>query len=189
MKKQWIITIFIVYSVAAEVLLGSCSSAVKQESPTPSVLFEVEYLNYAWSYQQSGLYVDIAGNVYGYLRRKDQYWDGNDKTLFSYEELLNKFSVGKTLMKTIDAATLQQKIALGRQDIGQLTEPKYRCADAGTVSFWVYRVDTESGKYARTLLTRAGDVMQKNQTESGTALVNWLRSLDSAAYTQLPCFD
>lgn len=176
--------------MCAIILTGiACTSTTPADTTSlPAVIFEVEHINYAWGYTHYGIYIDNAGNVYHYDRKR-QPWKYNAQTVFSELELLDKFSIEKTVLQTLSINDIQQRYTTARRsDVAMLNKPEYRCADAGVTSFWVYEWNTETKRYSRTLLTSAGDVTRKNQNRDGQELVQWLRSLDST-FTTLPCFE
>jgi hypothetical protein len=156
--------------------------AATQALRNQKIVFEAEYVNYAWGYQHKGIVVDNQGNVYEY-DRKGTRWMHDEKEPLREQDLLNKYINTKPL-RTLDAATLRDKFALALAIKNDVSDMKSRCADAGTWTLWAYQ--QTNGVYAATLLFRAGDIAQENRSASARELTAWVRALDERLKT-MPC--
>ena len=136
-------------------------------------LFEISTVNYAWGREIRGLYVDSQGGVYEY-NRSDADWQPADKDAYSEAELSDKFHK-KQPKQTVEAATLarMQKL-IEPASAGKLTPPAGRCFDAGVTRYLAYSYDQRSQRYKPVLLYQAGDIAQKNLSESARTLYEWL---------------
>jgi hypothetical protein len=138
-------------------------------------LFEISTVNYAWGRVIRGLYVDSHGGVHEYNHSYAD-WLPSGMNAYSQAELSDKFDK-KQQKTTIDAATLARMYKLIEPaSMGELTLPTHRCFDAGVTSYVAYSYDQKSQRYKSVLLYQAGDIAQKNLSESAKTLYEWLFS-------------
>ncbi|MFQ5568689.1 MAG: hypothetical protein ACE5G0_03380 [Rhodothermales bacterium] len=164
----------------AALLLSGCDASSPGSDPpiVQTILFEVEYVNFAWVPTWQGLYIDRQGSVYRYDLSDEDTMPVPRET-YTEEELLEKYSHHKERIGQVDAEVLATHYALIRAaGEGALSEPVYRCADAGVVAFRAFRYDATTEHYTPVLLQQEGDVAQANRSASAQALVSWLRTVD-----------
>ena len=160
-------------------LLLSCEIISGDDGPGPQqYLFEVEHANAAWARIRIGLYVDNQGRIYHY-NLSGIPWKTKSRDHFTEAELWEKYNHKKEQIGTVDRAVLEQMTALIRPaSEGALSEPVFRCYDAGVTHFRAYLYDPRGGHYTPVLLQEEGDAAQKNLSASAQTLLTWLKSLD-----------
>lgn len=169
-------------TLTAAVLVASgsaCSSAVGGEPLEPgSVLFEVEYVNFAWAPTWVGFYVDRDGNVFRY-RLDDPGPSGSADEVFSEAELREKYDQNPELLKTLDASEVAARYQRADEAIaGPYTEPRNACADAGVIRYSAMVYVPSAGTYRRVLLRQTGDVARANLSAAARELFAWLKQVD-----------
>lgn len=141
-------------------------------------LFESSYTNHAWGYQHDGIYIDNQGNVYRYAYQKgDKPWLPQSNS-FTEQELEEKYSHGRKLVKTIDSKELLEKYRL----IGQASKERYSKrlgggADQGAIVSSCYVYDEATGSYKAIELGVEGDWTYENLSPVARELAEWLESL------------
>lgn len=158
--------------------LPACNETTGPEGSTGRVLLEIEYINYAWTPQFFGFFVDAFGDVYSYDREGAPWPHGEDRVI-TEEELDEKFSLKRTLVTTVDTAQIRQLgQRIGQINEGQLSAPKMMCADAGALTYRVYRYNAGSRTYEPVLLRVEGDYAQQNTSQAAQQLIDYVRSLN-----------
>lgn len=148
------------------------------------ILFEVEYVNFAWGLQWRGLYVDHEGSVWRYDHGHET-WQTTRRDAYTLEDLLDKYSHERELITSVSSQELAKaRRLIGPAGGGRLTEPVGRCYDFGTVTFRAFRYDIEDELYHPILLYQAGDIARKNASTSAIQLTAWLMTIDSTAVVQ-----
>lgn len=151
-----------------------------QNAPVGEFVFDCYNENHAWGHQLSGFYIDRYGNVYRYshngtawqpksgMQGKQLYYEG--------AELQGKFT-NKTLMTSIDTATMQGKIALIESAAsGTVSYLKARVADAGRNACLAYRFNAGNNRYQAVELGSYGVTQIKtvNNSSAAQTLLQWL---------------
>jgi hypothetical protein len=142
---------------------------------TSKIVFESEYINFAWSYMHSGWLMDSAGNIYTYNRPVN--WNFPDST-GTITEIEVEANLSKTQLSPtkIDKQVLKEKINLiAKASRGEVTPRQHAMYDAGTGAFYVYVY--RNGQYTRILIHLQGDWESTNKSPEAQALYNWLSSL------------
>jgi hypothetical protein len=158
--------------------LTACNEATGPEYDGNRVLLEIEYINFAWVPTYFGFYVDATGDVYSYNREGTPWQHDEDRTI-TEEDLMEKFSLKRTLVTTRDTAevvTVSNRIS--QVPSNQLSTPKMACADAGKLTYRAYRYNAGNRTYQPILLRVEGDIAQENTSQSARDLVQYVRALD-----------
>ena len=141
--------------------LAACNETTGPDDARAPVLIEIEYVNYAWTPQFFGFFVDASGDVSSY-NREGAPWDHRDASAITEERLAEKFSLKRTLVTTRDTAELRTVATKVNQvNPGQLTEQKLVCADAGTLTYRAYKYNAGSRTYTPVLLRVEGDLAKR----------------------------
>ena len=149
------------------------------------VLFQIEFVNYAWGYNHSGIIIDSAGNV----RRFSfpEIWHSADSTGYITEHDMNEnlAQAGNPLI-TVGRDTLMHYFRkLDEAAGGKLSDPYNRMADAGETVFSGYFYFPAERKYKTILIKRWGDWCVDNYSKEADEIYNWLTSVYSQALEQL----
>jgi hypothetical protein len=141
------------------------------------IIFQCEYINYAWGYQHVGWIIDSSGSVYCY--NNPEVWYYTDSL-----GLINSTEMDSNLLRTdsicykIDKVELTSKIALIKKaSKGNISEQVNEMFDAGATTFYTYIYDEETKSYKQILLKQTGDWRIDNTSTEAVELYEWLSKL------------
>jgi hypothetical protein len=157
---------------------ASCTESLALPDPG-SVLFEVEYVNFAWGRSWNGFVVDAEGRVSSYDLGDTNLWPP-EGDVFTATELEAKYAHQRQLVTTVAASEAASRYARVADALaGSITPPKGACFDAGTVRYSALLFDASTGTYRRLLLHQRGDVGQTNTSPAARELYHWLEQVTS----------
>jgi hypothetical protein len=157
--------------------LAACNDTTGPDEETGPILLEIEYINYAWTPQFFGFYVDASGDVYSYNREATPWSHGEDRTI-TEEQLNDKFSLKRVLVTTRDStevAVIANRIA--EVNTNQVSQPSNQCADAGALTYRAYRYNPGNRTYQPVVLRVEGDFAHQNTSPAAQDLIAYIRSL------------
>lgn len=164
------------FSVLLLLPMAGCDGVVSPADPG-TTLFEVEYVNFAWVPTWQGFVIDSTGATHSY-DLKGKAWNPSNADYPKRTELLAKYATNSRPAGNVDPATFQaMRDRAGRAAAGPLSQPRNRCADAGTIAYSAWLYDPEQDAFRRVLLWQEGDVARLNESSDGRAVAEWLRSL------------
>lgn len=165
--------IFLCSFMLAALFLG-CSDDQITVSDEQEILFEVNYVNYAWGYQNRGFFIDKTGRIRTYEKPKDwKFASLGSLTAAEMDENLSKTTVFADY--TVPQAELAQYVNLMKKvSDSDLTDPVNSRVDGGSTSQYVYRFDTGTKTYSTVLLQSTGDVDQFNRDPDARKISDWL---------------
>lgn len=168
MKKS-VISLLVITSLA----FSCCKEDIPADLSQP-VLFEYEYINYAWGYRHFGWMIDSEGKVRGYSL--PEKWNGTDESM-----LISKVDLMENLAQTDESYTSVDNSDLlkhfnDRFDIqgARMDTSDVYMADAGIGALFVYVWDTSLNKYKKVLLASKGDLSVSNTSSKAKSAVSWL---------------
>jgi hypothetical protein len=131
------------------ILLAGCN---KEDDILPDanqpLLFQCEYINYAWGYQHNGWIIDSSGNVRSY-RLPKQWYFVDSLGLISSQEMNDDIQLTDSIIFKIDRDSLLKYFSiLEDASIGKLSEPRQEMFDAGITQFsgCIYQNDSKKFK-------------------------------------------
>ena len=169
--------------VSVIVLFTSCKKnydlSEKQE-----ILFQFEYLNYAWGYQHNGFIIDNKGNILTY--NNPESWNFTDKDLTLSEEQVNQnISMCTHSGKKISESELRKYSGYIRNIASsQVTALKNAAADAGSAEFVCYQFSESTGTYKRYLIKMEGDFTCENLNFYSKKVVNWMKDINTSVASE-----
>jgi hypothetical protein len=161
------------------ILLAGCN---KDDDTIPAVgqviLFQKEYINYAWGYQQNGWVIDSSGNVRSY--QLPEIWHFADSLgMISSQDMNDNIQQAGSILFKIDKDTLLHYFAkLEDAANGKLSEPRQEMFDAGITQFSGYLYQPNSKKYKQVIIRQIGDVYIENKSSEANDIYNWMVGLD-----------
>lgn len=171
------IMLFILLSVQLE---GCKKTNVISERQ--SILFEFEYVNYAWNYQHYGFIIDNEGNVLTYYNPES--WNFPDRELrISQTQVAENLSMCTHSGIRISKSELQKysghiiNIASSR-----VTALKNAADDAGSAEYICYQYSEASGMYKGTIIKMEGDFTCENLNFYSKKVADWMKNI----YSSLP---
>jgi hypothetical protein len=143
------------------------------------ILFQFEYVNYAWGYQHNGFIIDNEGNVLTY--NNPEYWNfpDNDLNLSENQVTENMRKCFQTEIK-IPKEELQ-KYTNYIKNIGssKVTAVKNVGADAGSTEFICYQFSENTGMYKGYLIKMEGDFTCENLNFYSKKVAAWMRGIST----------
>jgi hypothetical protein len=141
------------------------------------ILFQVEYINYAWGYLHTGFIIDSEGNVLTYKNPED--WNFPDKD-YSINQNLIKDNISKCTSSGIKIKKAElQKYANYIKNISssKVTAIKNVAADAGSLQYICYQFFEKQGTYKSCLIKMEGDFTCENLNFFSKKVSSWLKSI------------
>lgn len=166
-------------SIALPLALSLAGASCTEPLASPehgAVLFEVEYVNFAWGRSWHGFVVESDGKVYAYdLSDTSQWPPAEEEDHVPAPELEAKYAHQRRLVTAVSATEAASRYArVGDALAGTLTPPQGFCADAGTVRYSALLYDASTQTYRRLLLHQAGDIARTNTSPAARELYRWL---------------
>ena len=141
------------------------------------VIFQTEYINHAWGFQHSGVFIDTLGNARSYSLPNS--WNLPDE-----DSYISKSDLQENYSKAVDIQCFVEEDEiiyyfnkLYQAQFGSLTDPKHVAADAGSTSYFGYLYNSKKDMYKQVLLRQNGDVLIENKSSGAKQIYDWLRNL------------
>jgi hypothetical protein len=149
-------------------------------SDKQAVLFQFEYVNYAWGYQHNGFVIDNEGNVLTYINPED--WNFPDKDF-----CLSENQVAENIISCIQSGKKISKEELQKYTnyikniaSSKVTALKNEGADAGSSEFICYQFSESNGTYKGYLIKLEGDFTCENLNFYSKKVVAWMRDIGNS---------
>ena len=140
----------------------------------PTTIFEVQYINYAWGYQHSGLIIDASGNVREFNLPSE--WNYPDTAGF-----ISKAAMEENMAQLGEKTCTVSKVELGKYSdrlihaqAGKLTTPKHQMCDFGSLSYSGYIYEPGNHRYRYVLIRQTGDFYVENLSRDASEIYDWL---------------
>ena len=157
--------------------LAGCNDPSGPDSSHGEILLEIEYVNYAWTPQFFGFFVDAQGDIYSYNRGGTPWVPTSDRAI-TPEQLAEKFSLQRTLVGTRDSSeVVTVATRINQVNNNQLTPATNTCADAGALTYRAYRYNADNRTYIPVLLRVEGDIARVNTSPAAQDLIAYIRAL------------
>ena len=144
-----------------------------------AILFQFDYVNYAWGYQHNGYFIDNGGNVMTYSNPEDWNFPDNDLNI-SESQVAENLAKCKQSGKKIPKEELQ-KYSNYIENIAssKVTALKIVSADAGSSEFICYQFSESSGIYKGYLIKMEGDFNCENLNFYSKKVAAWMRDINN----------
>ena len=169
--------IYIIFVLLIAYTISGCKKNVAIDEKQ-AILFQVDYVNYAWGYKHNGFLVDNQGNILTY--KNPQVWNFPDKD-FNLSESQVRDNIGNCLNtgKKIPNEELK-KYANHIKNISssKVTALKNVSADAGSIEYICYQFSEKTGIYKGTLIKMEGDFTCENLNFFTKKVTTWLKNIN-----------
>lgn len=141
------------------------------------ILFQYEYVNFAWGISHSGWFLGSDGKVRAY--NLPENWKSIDNLGYiASDSLLWNYNQCDSVLLELDLGALAQKNALIEQVMtGELSEIESMGADMGSRSYYAYYWDRRKENYKQLLLSATGDFNQSNTSIAAIKLSEYLKGI------------
>lgn len=170
------------YKIAAISLLVLFTAGCKKNiviSNKQEILFQFEYINYAWGYHHYGFIIDNNGKVLTY--NNPENWNFPDKDLSITATLVDE-NLNKCRHSVINISKEElQKYTNCIKNItsSKVTALKNVAADAGSIEFICYQYSENTSTYKGTLIKMEGDFTCENLNFYSKKVVAWMKGINS----------
>jgi hypothetical protein len=179
---------YLVVSLLSAIAVTSCTRPAHRRGEEiridQLVLFQHEYVNYAWGYQNRGWFIDRDGFMKSYrVMQGDNCHrvetSGPDSGYISKEALdSNYYRAHKVIYRVSRNELLERyRLILGAAG-GEYTDRVQTAFDAGGVGFYAYQWDSGKGMFRQVPLSLSGDFSMQNTSSEAIKLDNWLKTLN-----------
>jgi hypothetical protein len=144
------------------------------------IMFQLEYVNYAWGYHHNGFIIDNDGNIMTY--RNPEGWNFPDND-FSLSESQVAKNIGSCIQsgKKIPKEELEKYTNyINNITLSKITAIKNVAADAGSLKFICYRFSESTGTYKGYLIKMEGDFTCENLNFYSKKVVAWMRDINNS---------
>ncbi len=178
-----LILLSVFFNCSSKAMINTSNQNTSPALNTQKVYCERSYTNFAWGYQNNGIYVDAEGNLYSYsYQRSDKPWSPKQGEAPTAEELEDKYSHGKKLIRKIEPQEWQAKLKLlASASQGKLSKRKQSGADMGSNVCRCYMFDEAKSRFKEVELRVQGDWSYENLAPSAKDLADWLEALRVSA--------
>jgi hypothetical protein len=147
---------------------------MKYPDPNQVILFQVEYVNYAWGYQHNGFLIDSSGIVWAF--KKPSNWRYMDSTGYISESAMqDNIKHLDTLHYMINKSEMLENFGkIPEISKGVLSKPYNAMFDAGVTDYIGFLYEPENHRYKKVLIKRSGDWTIDNNSHESEAVFNWL---------------
>ena len=143
------------------------------------VLFQYEYLNYAWGYQHNGFIIDNEGNVLTYCNPEHWNFPDNDFILDEKQVAENIDCCTPANIK-IPVEELQKYTSyINNIASSKVTALKNVAADAGSSEFICYTFPENTETYKGHLIKMEGDFTCENLNFYSKKITLWMKDIKS----------
>jgi hypothetical protein len=169
----------IIFSLFTILLITGCKKNIVI-SKKQMILFQVEYINYAWGYLHIGFIIDSEGNVLTYKNPLDWNFPDND-FIITQNQVKDNISKCTNSGEKISKVELQ-KYANYIKNISssKVTALKNVAADAGSLQYTCYQFFENSGTYKSYLIKMEGDFTCENLNFFSKKVSIWLKSINDS---------
>ena len=145
-----------------------------------AILFQFDYVNYAWGYQHHGFIIDNKGNILTYNNPEE--WNFPDNNL-----VLNEIQVAENISKCIQTGKKISKEELQKytnyiENIAssKVTALKNVAADAGSLEYVCYQFSESTGTYKGYLIKMEGDFTCEDLNFYSKKVAAWMRYINNS---------
>lgn len=162
-------------------LLILYSSGCKKNSlisEKQTIIFQYDYINYAWGYQHNGFIIDNEGKILTY--NSPENWNFRDKDMILTEQQVSE-NISKCQLsgKKIPPEELQKFTAYIKNiSSSEVTASKNVAADAGTAEYLCYQYSGTTNTYKGYLIRTEGDFTRENLNFYSKKLVIWMKDIN-----------
>ena len=175
--KTFLHTIFFasIYIIAT----AGCSKNLTQVE-NQAILFEYEYVNFAWGYHHSGYIIDGEGNILTYKNPEGWNFPGTDSSLTEVQVSANLAKCTQTGRKIPHEELIKYSKLIKNLSLSEVSAPKNVGADAGSIDFLCYQFSAKTGKFKRCIIKKEGDFTCENLNFFAKRVATWMQGLNDS---------
>jgi hypothetical protein len=143
------------------------------------ILFQFEYINYAWGYHHNGFIIDNDGNILTYNNPEE--WNFADKDMSLTESQVSE-NIRKCISTgdKISADDLKKYTGYIKNIAStKLSALKNAGADAGSLEYICYQYSESTGMYKGYLIKMEGDFTCENLNFYSKKVATWMKDINN----------
>jgi hypothetical protein len=144
------------------------------------ILFQFEYINYAWGFQHTGFFVDNEGNILTYNNPENWNFTDNDFKISDSQVAENISKCVQTGKKIPKDELHKYSNFINNIASSKVTALKNVAADAGSLKYICYQFSESTGTYKGSLIKMEGDFTCENLNFYSKKVVIWMRDINNA---------
>jgi hypothetical protein len=145
-----------------------------------TIIFQYDYINYAWGYQHNGFIIDNEGNILTYNNPED--WNFPDKDMMLTEDqVIGNITKCQLSGEKISLKELQRFTGyITNIASSKVTASKNVAADAGTAAYLCYQYSETTNTYKGYTIKTEGDFTRENLNFYSKKVVIWMKDINSS---------
>lgn len=167
------------------ILLFMLTTACKKNnliSDKQTILFQFEYINYAWGYQHTGFFIDKEGNVLTYNNPQEWNFPDNDQALSDKQIAENVARCSLSSIKISKEEVQKYSNYIKNISLSKVTALKNVAADAGSSEFICFQLSEKTGQYRGSLIKMEGNFTCENLNFYSKKVVAWMKGIRKSIY-------
>lgn len=158
-----------------------------RKNPVPlsdrQLLFQMDYVNYAWGYQHYGYIIDGEGNILTY--DNPEKWNFPDVNYMLPEsQVADNLSKCRRSGEKVPLDELTRFAGyIDNISSSKISAPKNTGADAGSTQYICYRYSGTANSYKGSLLKMEGDFTCENLNFYSKKVVSWMKNLGASIHS------
>jgi hypothetical protein len=148
-------------------------------SEKQAILFQYEYVNYAWDYQHNGFFIDNEGNILTYSNPESWNFPVDDFTL-DERQVSENIAMCKQSGIKIPKQELQKYINYIKNiSSSKVTALKNVAEDSGSQQFICYQFSESTDMYKGYLIKMDGDFTCENLNFYSKKVASWMKNISN----------
>jgi hypothetical protein len=144
------------------------------------ILFQLDYVNYAWGYQHNGYMIDKDGDILTYNNPENWNFPDNDFSLTEHQVLENIASCTQSGKRILKEELQKYSNYINNIASTKITALKNVAADAGSLEYICYQYSENSGMYKGSLIKKEGDFTCENLNFYSKKVASWMRGINNS---------
>jgi hypothetical protein len=142
------------------------------------LLFQYEYINYAWGYQHNGFIVDNHGNVLTFNNPENWNFQDNDHYLTEEQAFENIGKCTPTGIKIPEEEIHKYSGYIKNIASSKVTALKNVAADAGSKEYVCFQFSENTKTYQGVLIKMEGDFSCENLNFFSKKVITWMKDIN-----------
>jgi len=149
-------------------------------SEKQTIIFQYDYINYAWGYQHNGYIIDNEGNILTYNNPED--WNFMDKDMIlTDKQVAGNIAKCQASGKKISPDELQKYTSYIKNIASsEVTASKNVAADAGTAEYLCFQYSGSTDSYKGYIIRTEGDFTRNNLNFYSKKVALWMKDINSS---------
>lgn len=149
-------------------------------SQKQTILFQFEYVNFAWGQQHNGFIIDNDGNILSFSNPENWNFHDNDLSISESQMTENLSKCVRTANKIPKEEIQKYTNYIANIASSKVTALKNVAADAGSSEYICYEFSENTRTYQGYIIKKEGDFTCENLNFFSKKVVSWMKDIHSA---------